>query len=225
DNIALWLANELSLTHNVIIRALNSIWLNAPLVLREDEADFVQYNLTCLEMIRSHHEAQEMVIFPRLQEKIDMRKNVVQHLEFDAALKNFKAYLVKVHDRVEPYDSERVLELRKALGSRLVQHLHDEISTVSTKRLSVFTNQELNEILNALEEHNRGLRESTTHFPFVMTHHNQEDARNWPVVPTSVKWVGNHVGFHLHRSYWKFSPYTMGGDFQTYPPRHQHGFF
>jgi hypothetical protein len=128
SNISLWFPDDLALTHNVIIRALNSIWLNAPLVLAEDEADFVGYCLACVDLIRAHHTTQETRIFPLLQEKIDMRTNVVQHLAFEASLHEFEAYLKKIQHKAESFDNVRILELRQAFGYKLVQHLHDEVS-------------------------------------------------------------------------------------------------
>ncbi|KDR77178.1 hypothetical protein GALMADRAFT_139192 [Galerina marginata CBS 339.88] len=218
SNIAQWFSTELSLTHNVILRALNAIWLNAFLVLPADEGDFMGFGLACLSMIRSHHETQEKVVFPILQEKIDMRMNVVQHIEFDELLKDLETYLRKVQNKQEPYDSGRLLELRAALGSRLVQHLHDEVDTVNPKYLYAFSKQELMNLVHAIDEHKKNFRDSATLLPFIVTNHHKEDAPDWPIVPASLKWLTNHVGFQLHRHYWKFSPYTATGDVQTYPP-------
>lgn len=131
DNLAQWFSTELALTHNVIIRALNSIWLNAPLVPPEDVGSFTGYGLACVAMIRGHHDIQEQVVFPRLQEKVDMRTNVVQHLSFEASLQNFDIYLRRVHDRVEPYECDKVLQLREDLGRDLIPHLHSEASSRS----------------------------------------------------------------------------------------------
>ncbi|KAF8902576.1 hypothetical protein CPB84DRAFT_1846226 [Gymnopilus junonius] len=237
NTLAQWFSTELILMHNVVIRGLNSIWLNAPLVLRSDTKSFIGYGLACTSLIRAHHKTQEQVIFPRFQEKIDMRMNVVQHLTFETQLKNLEAYLQNVLEGNESYDCERLLGLRAALGGTLVQHLHDEVrvlqspffskaeinerevSTVSQMQLSAFSVEELNIIAHAIDDHKKDLRDSPTFFPFIMTHHHKEDAPNWPVLPASVKWLINHVGLHLHHDYWKFSPYTATGDFRVYPPR------
>lgn len=127
SNISLWLADELALTHNVIIRALNSVWLNAPLLLPGDESDFVGYALACVSFVREHHRAQEEIAFPHLQVKLDMRSNVVDHLAFEAPLKQFESYLEHVRDGAEKYDAEKLLAYRNEVGSIMVQHLHDEV--------------------------------------------------------------------------------------------------
>ncbi|CAA7268770.1 unnamed protein product [Cyclocybe aegerita] len=221
DDIAQWFSTDLTLMHNVIIRALNAIWLYAPLVLPEDESAFTGYALACVSMIRWHHDAQENFVFPRLQRKADMRPNVLQHLGFDARMKSFEEYLNKVHDRREPFDSEKVIELRRGFGGKLVQHLHDEVRTVSPARLLTFNRDKLKRIADALDDNKTGFRDSSTLFPFIITAHNQEHAPDWPVVPTALKWFLSHVGLHLHRQYWIFSPYTIDGELQNYPP-HKH---
>lgn len=131
SNITLWLADEVALTHNVIIRALNSIWLNAPLVLPGDEPDFVGYALACLLFVREYHRAQEEIVFPHLQSKLDMRSNVVDHLAFEAPLTQFESYLERVRDGAEKYDLETVLARRNEVGNIMVQHFHDEVCPIA----------------------------------------------------------------------------------------------
>ena len=131
DYFAQWFSTELTLIHNIIIRGLNSIWLNAPLVSPSDTKDFIGYGLACVSLLRAHNKTQEEAIFPKFQQKLDMRPNVVQHLAFENQLKELETYLLKVQSGVEPYDYERLLELRAALGSVLIQHLHDEVSFYS----------------------------------------------------------------------------------------------
>lgn len=132
EKFSQWFSTDLALSHNVILRALNSVWLNAPLVAPEDVQDFAGYGLACASMIRmTHQELQENVIFPRLQEtqnqKVDMRANVVQHLAFEKPLDAFERYLRDVHDEKQEYDSEKILCLRAELGIKLVDHLHSEV--------------------------------------------------------------------------------------------------
>lgn len=138
-NIAHWLADELALTHNVIIRALNSIWLNAPLLLPGDEPDFVGYALACLAFVRAHHRTQEETVFPHLQVKLDMRSNVVEHITFEAPLKKFESYLERVRDGKEKYDMEKVLVCRNEVGNIMVQHFHDEVGSVRTSTVQNVT--------------------------------------------------------------------------------------
>ena len=126
--LAQWLSTDLALTHNVVIRALNTIWLNAPLIQPEDETAFAGYALACVGMIKWHHEMQERILFPLLQLKLmDMRKNMAQHIAVEGRLGEFEKYLIRVRDKVEKLDADRVLEMRRGFGGLLVQHFHDEV--------------------------------------------------------------------------------------------------
>ena len=71
---------------------------------------------------------QERILFPLLQLKLmDMRKNMAQHIAVEGRLGEFERYLIRVRDKVEKLDADRVLEMRKAFGGLLVQHFHDEV--------------------------------------------------------------------------------------------------
>ncbi|KAF8153176.1 hypothetical protein B0H34DRAFT_95255 [Crassisporium funariophilum] len=215
-NAAQSFATEMALTHNVIIRALNQIWLNAPLVKPEDETALAGYGLTCLELVHIHHAGEEKVIFPQLQSRLDMGQNWEQHHALEKPMMAFQVHLQNVHDKIEQYDSEKLLRLLRAVAGPLVWHLHEEIPTISPERMGAFTSQELTKLVHDLEEYLQGLAESTTLFPFIMTNHDRSDAPDWPPVPTHIKWFGAHVGFHRHHQYWKFSPFTIAGEPQNY---------
>ncbi|KAF4613132.1 hypothetical protein D9613_011149 [Agrocybe pediades] len=221
SSLAQSFATSLSLTHNTILRALNSIWLNAPLLSSdspEDTSAFAGYALSCASMIRhTHGDVQERIVFPRLQEKLDMRANVLQHLGFEKELCAFEEYFRAVRDGERVYESERALSVRAELGSKLVDHLHQEPTTMSPNKLYAFSKQELKDLAHAIEEHDKDCwKSSATLLPFLITHHRKEDAPDWPVIPSSVRWIVDHVGFHVHKSYWRFSPFTEAGDFHTY---------
>ncbi|KAF9530567.1 hypothetical protein CPB83DRAFT_850555 [Crepidotus variabilis] len=219
---AQWYWQDLMLTHNVIIRALNAIWLNAALVLSEDEQAFVGYALATVSMIRWHHGTQETVVFPRLQSKIDMRKNMAEHLKIDKKMKEFEEHLQRVQDGAKVFDMAEILELRNSFGVPLVEHFHNEIESFRPKSLYRCSQLELTDLYTALENHKHGLRDSAHIYPFLLSAHNREVAPNWPVVPASVRWVAQHVGPYVHGHYWKFAPYTTQGQFQTYPMHEHH---
>ncbi|KAF8153175.1 hypothetical protein B0H34DRAFT_800411 [Crassisporium funariophilum] len=215
-DIAEWFATEMSLAHNLIIRGINSIWINAPLVKPGDVVAFAGYTLACLKMIHEHHEGEEKVVFPRLQSKLDMGHNVEQHEAFHDHMVALEEYMTKVHAGQEKYDAERTRRMVKDFADPLVEHLTEEIPTISPKKLSVFTAEELTEMNNALGEHIKNGGGFFTVFPFGMTTHNRQEAPDWPPVPWVIKWFALNIGYFVNRSYWKFSPYTRTGVPQTY---------
>jgi len=214
--IAQWLFLDMSLAHNLIIRGINSIWKNAPLVESDDVPAFAGYVLSCLQFIHSHHDGEEKAVFPRLQVKLDMRHNIEQHEAFHEAMHALEDYITKVNQGLEKYDGERTRKLVKDFGDPLTEHLRDEITTLTPEKLSVFTNDELSETANAHQEHIKQLGGFTTLLPFALTAHDLRDAPDWPPAPAPVKWFASNVTYFVNRSFWKFSPYTRSGEPQVY---------
>ncbi|PPR03399.1 hypothetical protein CVT24_012526 [Panaeolus cyanescens] len=69
---------DMVLVHNVFIRAMNSIHINAPKVIPRDVPAFIGYCLTVLQTIEFHHHLEEETIFPVLEKKIgEISQNVV----------------------------------------------------------------------------------------------------------------------------------------------------
>ena len=120
-------AADMSLVHNVLIRGLNSIWRNAPLVKPNDVDAFAGYSITCIDAIHKHHQGEEKLIFPYLQTKLDMSHNLEQHEGFHATMDAFEEYMKRVQNKEETFDAEKTRELLKAFADPLVQHLHDEV--------------------------------------------------------------------------------------------------
>jgi len=121
---------EMALIHNVIIRCLNSIHYNAPLVKQGDELGFVGYCLSWSHLLHDHHHGEENIIFPFLQSKFDMNENIEQHEAFTGGLNAFDEYLKSVSARKATYDGEKTRQLVEAFGDTLVTHLHDEVRLI-----------------------------------------------------------------------------------------------
>ncbi|PPR03397.1 hypothetical protein CVT24_012522 [Panaeolus cyanescens] len=192
---------DMSMIHNVFIRALNSIHLNAPKV-------------TPLDM-------EEETMFPVLEKKIaEISHNVEQHKAFHDGMDAFKQYILDVKAKKETYDGEKAAELCKEFAKPMVQHLHDEIPTISPENLSRFDDEPetLQNMYRKVEEHIKSQPGKLTVFPFVMTHHDFKKAPNWPPVPAPIRWFARNIAPHWNSSYWKFSPYTSRGESQTYNP-------
>lgn len=216
NNPAAYLSCDMALIHNVFIRAINSIWRNSILVMPGDEVAFAGYTRCCLAAIHSHHHSEEMFLFPFLQTKLDMSHNLEQHEAFQVGMHPFEQYMTQVFNGEEKYGGEKTRGLLQAFADPLVEHLHEEIPTISEERLRLLDKKGFQRTLKHLEEHLKNLPGKFTVVPFIMTHHNFEEAPNWPPVPTPVKWLARNITPFWHYSYWKFSPYTRTGDPQKY---------
>jgi len=120
-------AVDMSLIHNVFIRALNSIHRTAPIIKNKDKVAFAGYCLTFAQLVHEHHHTEEEIIFPFLQKKIDMDHNLEQHAKFATQIRAFEDHMTNVQRKREEYDAEKVVKLLDEFGDHLVEHLHDEV--------------------------------------------------------------------------------------------------
>lgn len=61
-------ASHMALVHNVLIHGYNSIWLQAPRIKYADVPDFIGYCLSWYETVKGHHDSEEEVLFPLIEE-------------------------------------------------------------------------------------------------------------------------------------------------------------
>jgi hypothetical protein len=147
----------MALGHNVLIRGLNSIYLQAPHISSEDAPDFICYAKCWHEVLHGHHEMEETVLFPAIEaktgEKGIMDGNVEQHrisssLQFNTVfekrkyelmnfqdaftpgLEAYKAYLDKCSADPSSFSGEELNGLIDAFAPKLFQHLRDEIPSL-----------------------------------------------------------------------------------------------
>jgi hemerythrin-like domain-containing protein len=132
---ALSAATDMCLAHNMFIRMLNCIYLQAPNVkLEKDIADFAIFMHAFLVTVHEHHEGEEKNYFPWLDElngevKGYMNKNIEQHHGFAPGLQAFEDYVTSIREGKAKYDSTKLLSLIDVFGTALVEHLNEEVPT------------------------------------------------------------------------------------------------
>jgi hypothetical protein len=132
---AYYVATQMSLAHNGIIRGLNSIYLQATRLPRNDAKvarDFLTYCQCWSESMHHHHDAEEKEFFPSIEaiSGIEglMTQNVEQHRAFTPGFEQFEAYC-----RTCPpaeYDGQQLKSLVEGFAKPLTKHLYDEIDTL-----------------------------------------------------------------------------------------------
>lgn len=125
---------EMCLVHNVFIRILNCIYLQARNVKTEkDVADFATFMHGWVVTIHEHHRNEEKHFFPWLEKCIGvegfMEKNVAQHHAFNPGLEKFETYVNALRAKEEVYDGEKIISLIDGFGTTLTDHLTDEVQT------------------------------------------------------------------------------------------------
>lgn len=128
------IASEMANVHNMIIRGLNSIYLQAPHIKPADQKPFCRYITGLSHLIHSHHDGEEAMLFPAVEEmtgvKGIMDTNVEQHKSFHEGVDSLKAYADDVVAGREKYVGSKVVTLIDSFGVPLMQHLSDEIPTI-----------------------------------------------------------------------------------------------
>lgn len=124
----------MALVHNIMIRVLNCIYLQAPNVkLDQDAKDFTIFMHALVISIHEHHGNEEKHFFPMLEGYIGnpgwMEKNVAQHHAFAPGFERFEDYVKALQAGTEKFDGAKVIRLVDDFAMILTEHLTDEIAT------------------------------------------------------------------------------------------------
>jgi hemerythrin-like domain-containing protein len=130
-------ASEMALIHNIVLRGLNCITLQANNVKNlEDIVDFMAFCDAWSCVLHSHHNTEETVYFPLLEEQSSekgvMARNHAEHETFVPGLLALDAYVRSVKDDAKTYDSSKLLKITGDLGPALEAHLRNEIALLES---------------------------------------------------------------------------------------------
>jgi hypothetical protein len=129
----------MALAHNIMLRSLNAIYLQAPNIPSHAVPAFITFCQIFVEEIHLHHQNEENILFPTLEEYVGekgiMDANIEQHRAFDEGLGKFEKYLKGVADGIgkegaEEFDGAKLSEIIDGFGPVVTTHLTDEIPTL-----------------------------------------------------------------------------------------------
>ncbi|PMD48704.1 hypothetical protein L207DRAFT_539882 [Hyaloscypha variabilis F] len=217
-------ASIMALSHNVIIRGLNSIYRQAPHLKPEDHADFIAYSKCWFEVLDAHHTSEETSLFPEIEaktgEKGIMKKNIEQHHAFLPGLEAYSEYLNSVTATPEIFSGEHLNTIIDSFASTLVEHLSDEIPTLLS--LSRFGSK-----LRFLDGVNTESKKSPLHLsmtggvPFFFRNLDTEYEdglwRGWPPIPGLVWWVMQRSFVAWNWRLWRFASCDAHGKLKELP--------
>ena len=145
----------MALAHNGILRGLNSIYLQATHIPRQDldtTRDFLTYCQCWCESMHHHHDAEEKVFFPSVEQISDvqgiMERNVEQHRAFTPGFDRFHEYSRTCLS--QDYDGRKIRSLIEDFAEPLTQHLYDEIETL--RGLDVYDSGRLRQAYQRFEK-------------------------------------------------------------------------
>lgn len=124
--------------HNVVLRGLNAIYLQAPHVQPTDEKSFCAFIGHWHAIISLHHAAEEEDGFPMIEKMAGeeglIDANVEQLHAFLPGLDALGEYAADCAAGKERYDGRRIVEVIDGFGAVLAAHLADEIPTIEGLR-------------------------------------------------------------------------------------------
>ncbi|KAI5239198.1 hypothetical protein E4T43_06968 [Aureobasidium subglaciale] len=239
SHAAYYVATQMSLAHNGIIRGLNSIYLQAPNLPAGDTTvarDFLIYCQCWSESMHHHHDAEEAIFFPEIESitKIKglMEQNVEQHRAFTPGFDEFYEYS-KTCQPVE-YDGRKMKALVEAFAKPLIKHLHDEIETL--RALDKYNSEKIRRAYRRFEK-SLMATDNVKCLPskldiILLTPYQYRIAplvfgtadrsfeggiHDFPAVPFFVPYVINYIFGMRYHSVWRFNPCTSWRDRRELP--------
>lgn len=218
----------MALVHNVIIRGMNSIYLQCEYVTNQMAPSFLSYCQCWTEFIQNHHGCEEVAYFPIIEEAVGVEGlsegNLEQHDAFLAGLQEFEKYVY--HIPPNQYDGRKIIELLDSFATTLQSHLTDEVIWILA--LSRFPHLNLAAIDSYHKSYVIARQSPTRMVPFLLTNHDvlYESGvhSNWPMLDdnhiekSTVRlsarlrdyWV-RYICILVHKNIWKYSSCTVAG--------------
>ena len=226
------------IVHNIIIRGLNSIYLQAPHVKPEDYTDFIGYCLCWSELLHTHHHGEETTMFPAIEKASGvvgiMDVNVHQHgelnppsppnqsmpehcalEEFSPGLEEYKTYLLETKSNTATFSGSRLCEIIDSFAPILLTHLSEEIPTLLS--LSKFGDKIAIEEIAEKEGKAAVVSSAKTAglaFFFLNCDATFEGGKwaAFPPLPGPIRWVFTHICTWPNRAYCKFASCDYSGN-------------
>lgn len=222
-------ATKMALTHNVIIRGMNSIYLQCENIAPQMAASFLLYCQCWAEFIQNHHACEEVAYFPIIEKAVGIEGlsegNLEQHDAFLAGLQEFENYVYNVS--ASQYSGKKITEILDSFAATLQSHLTDEVVWILA--LSRFDQLDLAAIDNYHRNYVRTQQNQTRMMPFLLTNHDilYESGIHsaWPILAGPLAeedeepglsarlrnfWV-RYICTFAHRHAWRYSSCTVGG--------------
>ncbi|KAK0730200.1 hypothetical protein B0H67DRAFT_25699 [Lasiosphaeris hirsuta] len=218
-------ATHMALLHNSIIRSYNSIFLQAPLVLSQDKADFIGYSLAWYRFVKSHHDDEEANLFTKVEELLEDKtvfdESHKEHESFLAGLAEFEKYLSGLASPAD-FSGEELVRIMGTFQANFENHFHSEISTIAKLAEHPNTPKEGTPEQIAASATFKAWGKSTVTkagitdvVPLFLLNLDRtvEDGTwsNWPPMPAPIKWGLINIAGSFHSGWWKFASCDAAG--------------
>lgn len=235
DADILAMAVEMTHVHNVVLRGMNSIYLQCQHISKpSDITDFVKYIRIWGDAVHHHHYTEETHVFPQWDEiaraagttESITSENIEQHHAFEVGFEELRKYATDVQEGKLEYDGKKITAIMDSFGPILNEHLHDEIKMIlsmdkygngaTVKKIlddaaqeGLATADPVRPPLEAAKTTANISKNATLPLMFGCvdkTIPTVPGTADWPPVPFYLSYM-NHLWFtRKHQSIWRFNP-------------------
>ncbi|KAF2022775.1 hypothetical protein EK21DRAFT_82445 [Setomelanomma holmii] len=206
---------EMANVHNTLLRALNSIYLQAPNITNAtDIADFLLYTQAWADTVHHHHSSEEELFFPVVKELAAksgisedvMEPNVEQHHAFEPQVKAMIDWVAEVSDGKKEWDAKKLITLIDGFAETLTTHLHDEIKTLL--KLEKCDGEAVKKAMADTAKVGAETADPYLVLPLVLgcTDKGYPGSENFPPLPFIVPWLNAYWFARRHKGCWRFNP-------------------
>ncbi|KAI0104985.1 hemerythrin HHE cation binding domain-containing protein [Nemania sp. FL0031] len=212
-------ATHMALAHNLMIRAMNAIYLQAPHISPEQEKPFLNFAELWCRVVEHHHRTEEEIFFPMLEEmsgdKDVMKENSKQHEAFQSGLAQFTSYVRQCLKHEEKFNSEEIVRSLDSFAATLQQHLSDEIPTLlALERFGAKMNGFHAKFAAEVEKTQQELGVLAGAVFVIATHDVEFEGgihTDFPPIPSAITWGLKNLAWWAHSDWWQFAPCDRQG--------------
>jgi len=210
--------NKLSLLHWNMVNAHQAFKLGYESILKnldnpplDDLANFIGYCEAWVLCIEDHHESEEVVVFPFLNEKMDFSGEAEQHKAIHATLDEISEMIREAKADHAKFDAEALKVKMVDFKPSLYGHLDDEVAHITSSKIEAagFTDKDMVDMNSKLEAYAKSHADLYIAVPFMTCHTPPEEKPHWPPFPWILKKLFiPYVFARRYSGYWKYAPYA-----------------
>ncbi|CAL1714138.1 unnamed protein product [Somion occarium] len=179
-------------------------------VPHDDLQNFLGYCLAWAQLFKEHHDGEEAVVFPFLNQKLDFSKEIEQHKGIHAALATIIATIQLAQAQPARFDAEELKSQLISLRDPMIQHLDDEVADLDPENLKVFSEDGIKKMLADMIAWSKYNGSPFLTLPFMRAHVPPEFKDHWPKMPWFLRKILIPWIFAFpHSGYWKYAPYSV----------------
>ncbi|KIV96430.1 hypothetical protein PV10_00302 [Exophiala mesophila] len=213
---SIYVATGMALAHNVMIRYINSIYLQATGFSGVRDADaFLLYCRGLCPIIHNHHDSEEKSFFPMIEKLTNspgiMDQSIQEHKDFENGFHTFEKYVIET--AATEYDGNALRSILDDFAPPLLRHLNAEVLTL----LSIgerFGGDKLQKLYDDCEaEIVKDTQAKSDPFIMLPAGFGAVDRTfesgihgKWPPFPWFVPYLNKFIFYRRHSSSWRFSP-------------------